>query len=343
MNDWKTLSLGLVVALTSGACAHVSLKNRPVRDIHVELAYDGGVCPGQEVPLAVTARLADGTEVVTAGLGQGRGSWKNYDVQVDPGLAKKGTIHIAEDPRDTWRQPVTVTVRSVHQPALERRFSLPIRYDCDYHARFSGSDGTSGFGGTDGQRGDEGKPGGHGRRGRRGEPGAHGAPVQAWLTLVQSNEQRPIAQVRIVGDGREHFYAFDPAHGGLTIDTHGGAGGAGGRGGDGGTGGEGDTLDKVPRGDGGDGGDGGRGGSGGDGGDATLYVDPAAEALVERVHVLAHGGEGGHGGGSGSGGSVAALGPGNPSGGRSGSSGESGRHGRPGAVRISVVPVARMW
>jgi len=277
--------------------------------------------------------------MTTAGFGQGKVGWGNYEVTVSPGWAKKDTIGVDADPRRTWNKPATVSVVSAHQREVTWQGTLPARYDCAFVADLRGGTGdwgTAGSGGRDGNDGGSGRNGDDGADGRRGE---RGQEVDVWLTTVHSNGA-DILQAKVAASmGVARYYAFDARSGSLTVDASGGKGGTGGTGGGGGDGGNGENP-----GDGGDGGDGGEGGDGGDGGEVTIHVSPKAERHAERLIVVVEGGPGGDGGSAGSAGS-AGKGANGSRGrkGRFGVRGEEGRTGRRGSLRQVVEPVVALW
>src|SRR5262245_16419287 len=91
----------VVIATATSGCAlynavhSTSLRDKPVRAIAVQGVAPSGLCPSQGAALAVTARLEDGSELATRGLGRGHVGWKSYTVSLSPaGGVNDGRIYM---------------------------------------------------------------------------------------------------------------------------------------------------------------------------------------------------------------------------------------------------------
>ena len=332
--DHRTLGT-LLIVLSAPGCAHMSLKDKPVREIRVESAEAGGLCPDEDRKLVVTAVMGDGHEETTTGAGHGKVGWNSFHVSLSDGWADGGTIRVGADPRRRWSTPVTLEVTARDHPEVHWSGTVPVRYDCPLRAEFggpAGSDGSSGSSGDDATS--DGHTGDRGSDGSRGGEGGNAHDVEAWITVVEGPDQRTLVQAAVDdGSGRSYF-AFNPEGGTLVIDARGGPGGTGGAGGNGGRGGH--AAKDVRQGHGGDGGDGACGGDGGDGGAVLVHLDPSAEAYADRVEIDTDGGDGGAGGSSGSGGRGSPWG-------RTGAAGCGGRAGHSGRKDVRHEPVEPLW
>jgi len=327
--------LALVSTVGGGGCAHLSLKDKIVREIRMQ-PLAAGLCAGEEVQIAVAAVLGDGTDVVTTGGGHGKVGWNNYTTTLSPGTAKDGKIRLSSDPRETWNKPATLLVTATDHPGVQWTGEIAVRYDCVLRANLAGPSGANGIYGRFGSRGDSpGGDGGDGDDANSGDPGGDAQNVEAWVTTVVGPGHTTLVQAAVQREGKIRlYYAFDPTRGSLTIDASGGPGGKGGNGGNGGNGGK--ASADVKEGRGGHGGDGDCGGQGGDGGDVLLHVDPRAQPYLDRVVIKNDGGDGGNGGDGGDGGS------GSPHG-RSGKGGCAGDPGSGGHYSTLIGTVAPLW
>jgi hypothetical protein len=322
-----------LVSIALGGCAHLSLKDKVVRDIHVRTP-DTALCPGQEAKIVVTAALGDGTEAPTTGAGKGKVGWDNYEVTFAGDTAKDGKVRMPTDPRLTWKGPAVLMVVATDHPGVQWTGGIAVRYDCNLEANFGGLPGAGGRIGSFGREGaDSGGRGNDGGDGTKGGDGHDGQNIEAWVTTVTGPESATLVQAAVQSEGKRSYYAFDPTRGTLTVDTSGGAGGVGGGGGNGGDGGK--ASGDVKRGRGGDGGNADCGGDGASGGDVLLHVDPRARPYLDRVLVHSQGGDSGGGGTGGSGGK------GSPRGrdGRGGCGGEGGHGGHQQTVNETVEPL----
>jgi hypothetical protein len=304
--------LAAVVALSGCAAIQVKLgmrvylKKIPITSIQAKQGNGQGIAPGEKSPLIVTVTQPDGTVLTTEGKGHGKVLWK--DLTVTPtvvGAGKKGVVVLSRDPRisDGKLPHVNITVPS--HPDLHADLDIPIEYDRQFRANFSGHDGYSGTNGTSGMDGSSGSSGsfdpdhpsagGDGGDGSNGSDGGHGGdgedgpPVQVRVTLRPGSH--PLLQIGVSGQGRESFFLVDPQGGSLTVLDQGGSGGSGGKGGSGGRGGSGGIG--SPSGssgrDGLSGTDGGSGSSG-KGGSITLTYDPQAKPFLGIIKLSNQGG-----------------------------------------------------
>jgi hypothetical protein len=284
----------------------VSLPKTPIQSISVSQVKRSGIVPGQKSQLAVSITEPDGKVLQTQGVLHGKVQWKDLNVAATVVTAnRKGSVSLPRDPRlsDGKVPHVTITVPS--HPELRADLDIPIRYDANYTANFSGSTGTSGFNGSDGMDGTSGStgstdpnnpsPGGNGTDGTNGSDGQDGGrggdapPVQVRVALRSGSH--PLLQVGVSAESKQKFYLVDPQGGLLTVRADGGAGGSGGRSGRGGRGGSGGTG--TPNGSSGrDGSDGRNGSDGpqGNGGKITVTYDPQVKPYLKTIHLSSQSG-----------------------------------------------------
>jgi hypothetical protein len=304
--------LAAVVTLTGCAAIQVKLGMRvyldkiPITSIQAKQADGQGMAPGEKSPLIVTVTQPDGKVLTTEGKGHGKVLWK--DLTVTPnvvGASKKGVVSLARDPRisDGKLPHVAVTVPS--HPDLHADLDIPVEYDRQFTANFSGrsgssgSDGSSGLDGSSGSSGSfdpdhpsaggDGSDGSNGSDGGNGGDGEDGPPVQVRVTLRPGSH--PLLQAGVAARGVEQLFLVDPQGGSLTVLDDGGSGGSGGKGGSGGRGGSGGIG--SPNGSSGrDGSDGhdGSSGSSGRGGSITVIYDPRARPYLGMLKLLNEGG-----------------------------------------------------
>jgi len=242
------------------------------------------------------ATTADGKQLVTEGAGHGKVLWDSFDLE--PTIAqviKKGVVTLPADPRTSEGGMPHLRIRVKGHPEISAEIDIPVRYDANFVANFSGADGATGSSGFDGTSGSDGadgstdpknpapggdggdgSPGGDGGDGGPGEPGQH---VHVWVRLKEGGQ--PLLQVRVASPGNERLYLVDPRGGTLLVKADGGRGGSGGPGGSGGAGGSGGSG--SPSGSGGSrGADGAAGWSGGGGAAGTILVtmDPRAKPFL---------------------------------------------------------------
>jgi hypothetical protein len=234
----------------------VDLKKVPIVSIQAAQANGPGIAPGDKSPLIVTVVQPDGKTLTTEGKGHGTVRWKDLTVaSTVASVNTKGVLALSSDPRSSEGQlpHVSVSVPShpdVHAAELE----VPLRYDRNYSATFSGargssgSDGQSGLDGSSGSMGStdpehpsaggNGSDGTNGTDGGNGDNGGDGPPVHMLVTLRQA-ANGPLLQVSVSSGKTQKLFLVDPRGGSLTITSAGGAGGSGGKGGRGGRGGSG--------------------------------------------------------------------------------------------------------
>ena len=284
----------------------VDLAKLPISSIQVSQFKGPGIAPGKKSSLVVKVTQPDGTVLTTEGKGQGKVLWR--DLKVMPSVVtanKKGVVSLPSDPRiSEGKAPhVTVTVPS-HQD-MRADLDIPLRYDRNFTANFSGSSGSNGLDGQDGMDGSSGSSGSmdpdnpsaggdgsdgtSGTDGGNGEDGGAGLPVQVRMTLTHG--AHPLLQVSVSAKGKESFFLVDPQGGSLTVKDEGGAGGSGGRGGRGGRGGSGGMgMPSGRSGNDGLSGHDGISGSSGRGGSITITYDPQAKPFLNTLSLLNQGG-----------------------------------------------------
>jgi hypothetical protein len=284
----------------------VYLEKIPITSIQAKQGDGQGMAPGEKSPLIVTVTQPDGTVLTTEGKGHGKVLWK--DLTVTPAVvsaSKKGVVSLARDPRisDGKLPHVSITVPS--HPDLHADLDIPVEYDRQFTANFSGrsgssgSDGSSGLDGSSGSSGSfdpdhpsaggDGSDGSNGSDGGNGGDGEDGPPVQVRVTLRAGSH--PLLQAGVAARGVEQLFLVDPQGGSLTVLDDGGSGGSGGKGGRGGRGGSG-GIGSPSGSSGRDGLSGTDGGSGspGKGGSITLTYDPQAKPFLGAIRLRNEGG-----------------------------------------------------
>jgi len=304
--------LAAVVALSGCAAIQVKLGMRvylekiPITSIQAKQGDGQGMAPGEKSPLIVTVTQPDGKVLTTEGKGHGKVLWK--DLTVTPSVVsagKKGVVVLSRDPRISDGKLPHVSIAVPSHPDLHADLDIPVEYDRQFTANFSGRSGSSGVDGTSGpdgssglsgsndpdhpSAGGDGSDGGSGSDGSNGGDGEDGPPVLVRITLRPGSH--PLLQAGVSARGVEQLFLVDPQGGTLTVLDEGGSGGPGGKGGRGGRGGSGGsgTPDGHSGRDGSDGRDG-LNGSSGRGGSITVIYDPHAGPYLGRLKLLNEGG-----------------------------------------------------
>lgn len=212
----------------------------------------------------------------------------------------QGRVSLSPDPRHTLGKTVSYEVVAIHDPKIRVSGTIPIRYDCDYVARFDGKRGRTGRPGRSASGDQPGLPGG------AGGPGGKADDIRVSVKVVPGGDKGRLLQVVVTSQSRARAGRIlaELDAGSITVSARGGQGGPGGRGGN--------AQRGKP-------GDGGKSGDGGEGGAITLVIDPSAEAHYKRVKLDNAGGDPGV---PGEGGTNAA--------GTRGATGAKGRPGKPG-------------
>jgi hypothetical protein len=230
------------------------------------------------------------------------------DITVAPTIVtanNKGIVSLAHDPRVSDGKTAHVTITVPSHPDLHADLDIPITYDYNFVANFSGAPGSDGLNGSDGLPGSPGSmgstdpnnpsPGGNGGNGTNGSDGGDGGnggnapPVQVRVTLRPGTH--PLLQASVVAAGKQRLYLIDPQGGALTVTADGGRGGSGGRGGRGGSGGSGGMG--TPNGSSGSAGSDGRNGfdgSPGRAGSITVTYDPRVQPYLTAIRLSNQGG-----------------------------------------------------
>jgi len=311
LKGWRRIiaaGMAAVALLALEGCGSIQvvlgLKTRldkvPVTGLSVSLAPGPGLAPGMSARLVIVATTNEGKQLVTVGPGHGKVLFDSFAfestiVQVN----NKGVVSLSADPRISDRRVPHVHVTVVGHPDVQADLDIPVRYDVDFVANFSGragfngADGLNGMAGSDGASGSNDpnnpSPGGNGSdgtdggNGQDGGPGEPGDAVHVWITLTYGSPR--LLQVRVVNLGLSHeqFYLIDPNGGTLAVEADGGPGGRGGSGGIGGRGGFGGSG--FPPGFSGGNGSNGMSGSPGPGGPPgtiVVSVDPKAMPFWDR-------------------------------------------------------------
>jgi hypothetical protein len=284
----------------------VYLANTPVASMQASLPNGPAIAPGEKSPLVVQFIQPDGKILVTEGKGKGKVLWA--DITVAPTVVttnNKGIVSLAHDPRVSDGKTAHVTITVPSHPDLHADLDIPITYDYNFVANFSGAPGSDGLNGSDGLPGSPGSmgstdpnnpsPGGNGGNGTNGSDGGDGGnggnapPVQVRVTLRAG--AHPLLQASVVAEGKQRLYLIDPRGGALTVTADGGRGGSGGKGGRGGSGGSGGIG--TPNGSSGSAGSDGRNGfdgSPGKAGSITVTYDPQVQPYLTAIRLANQGG-----------------------------------------------------
>jgi hypothetical protein len=299
----QTFSAGALLALSGCTTLmvwtgmRVRLEKTPVASIQVRLAQGTTMYPGQKLPLIATVTQPDGKQLLTEGAGDGVVLWE--DLAITSSIVTvdtKGNVSLPADPTlsDGKVPQIIITVPS--HPGIQTALYIPVRYDADFAADFSGAPGRNGWDGRDGAPGMDGSdgstdpknpvPGGDGTNGEDGTDGSDGGrgdnapPVTVRIGLREG----PLLQVIVSNALREERFQVDPHGGTLLVKAEGGPGGKGGRGGRGGFGGRGGIGSP----NGANGRDGWNGRDGADGppgnpGPIHVIFDPQAQAYLPAI------------------------------------------------------------
>jgi hypothetical protein len=286
----------------------VSLAKVPVVSMEASLPNNPAIAPGEKSPLVVEVTGTDGKVLVTEGKGKGKILWKDLSVTASVvSVNNKGVLSLPKDPRVSDGKTGYVDLTIPSHPGIHAELDIPLHYDYNFAANFSGAPGFPGSNGIDGADGASGlpgsidpnnpSPGGKGSNGGNGTDGSDGGnggdaqPVQVMVTLRPGTH--PLLQVSVssTGSRKVKFFLVDPQGGSLTVNATGGAGGSGGKGGRAGRGGSGGIG--SPNGS--NGGDGSAGRDGGDGqpgrgGSITVTYDPQAKPYLGAIHLNNDGG-----------------------------------------------------
>jgi uncharacterized membrane protein YgcG len=304
----------LVSLLTLSGCTAIKLKlglrvnlaKTVVTSMQANLPKGPAIAPGEKLALVLQFTEPNGKMLLTEGQGHGKVLWR--DITVTPTVVtadQKGNITLPGDPRKSDGKEAHVAFTVPSHPDLHAELDIPITYDYNFVANFSGAPGASGsngLNGTDGASGSPGStdpnnpsPGGDGASGSNGSdgedggPGGDAPPVQLRVTL-RSGAQT-LLQVSVASPTKRRLYLVDPQGGALAVLADGGPGGAGGQGGRGGSGGAG-GIGSPSGNNGSDGADGRNGfdGSPGRGGSITVTYDPQAKPYLNAIHLSNKGG-----------------------------------------------------
>jgi hypothetical protein len=301
--------LAALVFLFLSGCTSFGLKTRlekiSITALSATLSPGPGLAPGKSARLVIVATTTDGKELATVGPGQGEVLFDNFTFETTVArVSKEGVVSLPADPRVSEGQWPHVRITAIGHPDIVANLDIPVRYDADFKADFSGQAGADGANGASGIVGADGLPCRNGENGGPGFPGQDGADgkpgktVRVWLTLKTGSH--PLLQARVASDADEKFFLIDPNGGSLEVDANGGTGGKGGAGGEGGSGGAAGACfasDGTPVASGSAGRDGrpGRAGLPGPGGAAgtiVVSVDPLAKLLLYMLHLSNHSGDG---------------------------------------------------
>jgi hypothetical protein len=306
------LAVGLMTTLSGCTAIKVKLGTRvylaktAVTSMQASLPKGPAIAPGEKLGLVVQFTGPDGKVLVTEGQGKGKVLWRDITVTAELVTTdNKGNVTLAHDPRKSDGKTGHVTITVASHPDLHAELDIPVTYDYNFVANFSGSSGSGGSSGMDGFPGASGSngstdpsnpsAGGNGGNGTNGSDGGDGGaggdspPVQVRVTLRA--DAHPLLQVSVAAAGKTRLYLVDPQGGALAVHADGGPGGSGGRGGRGGSGGSGGMG--IPSGNSGSSGQDGRNGFDGrpgKGGSITVTYDPAAKPYLKAIQLSNRGG-----------------------------------------------------
>jgi hypothetical protein len=311
----RTALLAALLCLLTG-CSNLEvflglrmrLDKVPVTHLTATLTPAQGIAPGAAGNITLVAATDAGTTYATVGAGGGKVLFDSYKLDVSiVTVNSKGLVSMPADARVSDGRVGHLTATVVSHPDVAAELDIPVRYDADFKASFSGSPGMDGLDGSDGLAGiagsmgsiDPNNPsaGGDGGNGSNGSDGGEGGNGQAgpalfiWVTLRSMSQ--PLLQARVSNGGKDQYFLIDPQQGSLTVTSDGGRAGSGGRGGAGGAGGAGGSGN--PSGSYGMSGMDGRNGWDGLPGPAghiTATIDPTAEPYLARLHLSTHDGSG---------------------------------------------------
>ena len=300
------LSLAACTAARVKLGARIRIAQAPIASMQASLPKGPAISPEQKLALVVQFTQPGGKILVTEGQGKGKVLWQDLTVTASVVTAdQKGNVQLPGDPRISEGKTAHVTITVPTHPDLRAELDIPITYDYNFVANFSGNPGDDGLNGTDGINGAPGSmgsidpnnpsPGGDGGNGTDGSNGYDGsnggnAPnVQVFVTLKPGTH--PLLQISVSAAGKTRLYLVDPQGGTLAVHADGGRGGSGGRGGRGGRGGSGGSG--TPNGNNGrDGADGRNGfdGSPRKGGSIRVAYDLQAKTYLTTLHFSNKGG-----------------------------------------------------
>jgi len=315
----SALAFAITYLLALSACAPVQVRlgrkvyldQIPVTSMTASLPRGPGIAPGEKSPLVAVFTEPGGEVLKTEGEGHGKILWKDLKVEATLATAnQKGVLTLSQDPTISDGKAAHVVITVPSHPDLRAELDVPVRYDYNYIANFSGSSGSSGtdgFNGTDGMSGSSGSmdpanpsaggngsDGSSGSDGSRGGDGSDGPALEVRVALRQpavGSTGQSLLQVSVSARGDKRFYLVDPQGGSLTVESEGGIGGSGGKGGRGGRGGSG-GIGSPNGSSGSDGrsGSDGSSGSSGRGGHITVVYDPQVQPYLSALHAISPGG-----------------------------------------------------
>ena len=278
-----------------------------IASLSVTLANGTSIAPGHTSALIVSVTQPNGEVLQTEGVGKGKVRWSDLSITSNiVKINKDGIVSLIGDPRPSEGKVGHVLVTVPSHPDVQAELDIPITYNAEFTANFSGArgrNGTDGTNGTDGSMGGMGSidpkspsPGSNGANGtdgsngEDGQPGENALPVQVRITL-RRNSAQPLLQVLVANSVQQELFLVDPNGGSITILADGGQGGFGGRGGRGGQGGPGGAG--TPPGARGIDGMNGRDGfaaAQGKGALITVHYDPQILPYLDAIHLYSHNG-----------------------------------------------------
>ena len=212
--------LGLASLLALSGCTRLKVKmgqkiyidKIPISSMQASLPKGPGIAPGEKSPLVVALTQPDGKILRTEGEGHGQVMWK--DLQVTTSVVtvnQKGIVSLPQDPRTSDGKMAQVVIAVPSHPDLHAELDIPVRYDHEYFANFSGSKGLDGLNGSDGFSGTSGSMGSfdlnhpsaggngsNGSDGSNGQDGSHGGDGWAvTIRLALRSGSHPLLQAAV--------------------------------------------------------------------------------------------------------------------------------------------------
>ena len=192
-------------AVLTGCLANkLDLNDKQVASLALSSPGNDSICPGEKVPLVVTATLASGEKLQTEGPGGGKVSWSSFIMETRGAqFASQGFLTADQDPRETIAWPVHVIAHLGAQGPFAE-LDLPLTYACTYVANFNGRDGDVG---------------GNGANGDENSPGESGGVAPMVATASRSRSRSPSYPRRRAATRCSAFSYVEPERSAFIIST----------------------------------------------------------------------------------------------------------------------------
>ena len=138
------LALGGCTAVKVKLGMRVYLAKTPLTSMQASLPKGPAIAPGEKLGLVAKFTQPDGKVLVTEGKGGGKVLWN--DIVLTPTVVtcdKKGNVSLPHDPRKSDGKTGHVSFTVPSHPDLHAELDIPITYDYNFVANFSGSSGSS--------------------------------------------------------------------------------------------------------------------------------------------------------------------------------------------------------